>query len=209
VNGFEAALRAHTDPTQIGVLQKRTAPSDAVFGIRMGDLFAVAKAHAAMPLDEVQELLTSPFYEVRMGAFCILDFQAKGRNPDRPALCALYLEHHDRITAWDMVDRAAPSVVGGHVTDAGPLRGLAAAADPLRRRTAITAPLWWVRHGGSLDGLFEIAAVLAGDHDPLVHKAVGIALTHAGGREPAQVERFLAEHDIPAALTRAARAKIA
>ncbi len=42
-----------------------------------------------------------------------------------------------------MVDRAAPRVVGGYLAsrDLAPLHELAASAAPLRRRTAITAPL--------------------------------------------------------------------
>ncbi len=61
-----------------------------------------------------------------------------------------------------MVDRAAPSVVGGHLTGRScrPLRALAAAKDPLRRRTAITAPLWFVRRGDEAD--FAPAVVVTG-----------------------------------------------
>ena len=88
------------------------------------------------------------------------------------------------------------------------LHTLAAAEDPLRRRTAITAPLWSVRRGDEADlaELFSLAAVLVADPEPVVHKAVGIALEHAGARDPQAVVEFLEEHaeTMPRAVLRAA-----
>lgn len=125
-----------------------------------------------------------------MGALCILDFRAKARRAndvERERLYRLYVDHHDRITTWDMVDRAAPSVVGGWPLgrDPAPLHELAGDLDPLRRRTAITAPLWFVRYGRPDDfaALFPLAAALVDDPEPVVSSAVGIALKHAGGRD--------------------------
>ena len=77
-----------------------------------------------------------------------------------------------------------------------PLHALAAAEDPLRRQTAITAPLCFVRRGDEahLAEVFSLAEVLVADPEPVVHKAVGIALKHAGARDPRAVVDFLAEH---------------
>jgi 3-methyladenine DNA glycosylase AlkD len=152
-----------------------------------------------------------------LGAVCILDFRAKDRHADdaeRERLYRLYLDNHDRITTWDMVDRAAPSVVGGYLLgrSAAPLHDLAAAREPLRRRTAITAPLWFVRYGDAADlrTVFALAAVLAEDPDPVVHNAVGIALKHAGTRDPDAVVAFLDRHasTMPRAAVRYAVAKL-
>jgi 3-methyladenine DNA glycosylase AlkD len=114
-----------------------------------------------------------------------------------------------------MVDRAAPSVVGGHLLgrSCAPLHELARSRDPLRRRTAITAPLWFIRYGGDADlaQVLPVAALLAADPDPVVHRAVGIALKHAGARDPAAVRAFLDEHraTMPRAAVRMAGAKLA
>ncbi len=62
-----------------------------------------------MPLTEIELLLESDYYEVRMGAVSIMDFQAKTKKlPDdhRQALYELYIGRHDRINNWDFVDRA-------------------------------------------------------------------------------------------------------
>jgi 3-methyladenine DNA glycosylase AlkD len=199
--GFVAALHGARDPDQRRAIAQRLGPHDETHGIRMRDLFAAARAAAAMPLDEVGSLFASPLYEVRLGAICILDFRAKARRVDdteRRRLYDLYLGHHDRITTWDMVDRAAPSVVGGFLAgrSTAPLHDLARSPDPLRRRTAVTAPLHFVRHGTAQDveAAFPLAAALAADPDPVVHKAVGILLKHAGARDAAAVVAFLDEH---------------
>jgi 3-methyladenine DNA glycosylase AlkD len=86
-----------------------------------------------------------------------------------------------------MVDRAAPRVVGGHLAgrSKAPLFELAAAAEPLRRRTAITAPLYFVKAGSDEDVAagFDVAARLADDPEPVVRRAVAIFLKHAGRRQ--------------------------
>lgn len=194
-----ARLEALRSAEELATVRKRLAPDEAAFGLRMRALFDVAKAHTDLPLDEVDRLLDHPAYEPRMAAMCILDFRARRRLDDdqRRALYELYLDRHDAITTWDMVDRAAPRVVGGYLAgrSAAPLHDLAAAPEPLRRRTAITAPLQFVR-AGSDDDLaegFAVATRLADDRDPTVYKAVGIFLKHASTRDSASLHRFLAQ----------------
>jgi 3-methyladenine DNA glycosylase AlkD len=200
-SGFLDALCALRSESELAVVRRRLGPGDDAIGLRMKDLFDTAKAARRMPLEQVEALFADDRYEARLGALCILDFRARARDATEDArrtYYELYLRHLDRITTWDMVDRAAPSVVGGHLLgrSSAPLVELAGAAAPLRRRTAITAPLWFARYGDAADlrGLFEVAALLAADPDPVVHKAVGIALKHAGGRDAPAVERFLDTH---------------
>lgn len=213
-----AALRRRGSTAELPAIRRRLAPGDEAFGIRMRDLFDTAKQAMGMPLDEVERLFDSDLFEARLGAVCILDFRARARragDPEREALHDLYLGHHDRITSWDMVDRAAPSVVGGHLLgrSCAPLHELAHSGGPLQRRTAVTAPLWFVRYGSDADvaEVLPLAAVLATDPDPVVHLAVGIALKHAGGRLPGPVAAFLDEHaaTMPRAAVRSAVAKLA
>jgi len=168
------------------------------FGVRMGTLFAVAKRHTDLPLAEVVRLLAHPAFEPRMAAMCVLDFKARRKGPghhERGTLARTYLGHHDRITTWDMVDRAAPRVVGLWLVgrDKHLLHDLAVSPEPLRRRTAMTAPLGFLGTD-DLEAGFEVAAMLAADPDPLVHKPVGIFLKHAGAHDASRVSMFLDEH---------------
>lgn len=210
-----ADLRAVADP--VAHPNRHYAGGGEVLGVRMGTLFDVAKRYTAMPLEEVGRLLDDEAYEPRLAAFCVLDFFVRRpRVPDdeREARYRLYLDRHDRIDTWDMVDRAAPRVVGGHLRDRSrePLFELARSADPLRRRTAMTAPLAYTRppHPDGVADLLRLAELLADDADPVVRKPVGIALKHAGGADPEAVRAFLerAGDRLPPALRRAAREKL-
>lgn len=198
---FLAEVHARRSPSELPLLRKRLAPGEPALGIRMRDLFDAAKRASAMPVDEVETLLADDLYEARMGAFCILDLKARDRRcgpVEREGLCRTYLAHHDRITTWDMVDRAAPSVVGGHLLgrSTSVLHDLARSPDPLRRRTAVTAPLWFVRHGddSDLEQVPRLAELLAPDPHPVVHLAVGTLLKHTGARAPHLVAPLLRQH---------------
>jgi hypothetical protein len=179
-------------------VRKRVAPEEEAFGVPMGTLFGVAKRHTSLPLSEVQQLLAHPAYEPRLAALCILDFKARRKRIDghgRGTLARTYLGHHDRITTWDMVDRAAPRVIGLWLVgrDKQILRDLALSPQALRRRTAMTAPLGLL-DTEDVDVGWELAVQLAGDRDPLVHKPVGIFVKHAGERDRDRLVAFLEEH---------------
>ncbi|WP_199539088.1 DNA alkylation repair protein [Desertihabitans brevis] len=191
------ALQARADPAELPKVRRRLAPDEPAIGIRMRELFDVARWASTLPLGEVERLLDQPTYEARMCAVCVLDLQVRDRLGD-PARQQLYLRRHDRITTWDMVDRAAPRVLGGPLLG-GPyevLHELAASADPLRRRSAITAPLLFVRQGSDADltAGYVVASALAADPEPVVHQAVGTFLKHAGERAPLMLNAFLTSH---------------
>lgn len=193
-------LKALATPAELPKVRKRLAADEPAFGLRMRDLFDTAKAHTDLDLKQIERLLDHPAYEPRMVAFCILDFKARRRlkDTDRRVLCQTYLRRHDSITTWDMVDRAAPRVVGGYLSG-GPydlLDELASSDHALRRRSAITAPLFFVRSDtpADLEAGFAIAERLLIDPEPVVHNAVGIFLKHAGTRDPDRLHATLSAH---------------
>ncbi|GAA4283252.1 hypothetical protein GCM10022261_07830 [Brevibacterium daeguense] len=194
------ALREFQSDAELARVRKRLSPDEPAIGTRMDDLVTVAREHAGLELAEVRKLLDHPSYEARMAAMCILDFRARSDPDDdeRRALCRVYLERHDRITTWDMVDRAAPQVVGGWFVgrDKKNLIDLAGSACPLRRRTAITAPLHFLQAGDDDDVAAgtAIARRLVSAPEPVVHKAVGIFLRRLGSRDRDQLLGFLREH---------------
>jgi hypothetical protein len=188
-----------------------------LLGVRMGTVFEIAQRHSGMMLGEVERLLDVSEYEPRLAAFCVMDFQVRRRgvtDGEREQRYRLYLDRHDAIDSWDMVDRAAPRVVGGYLRDRSrePLFVLAASGDPLRRRTAMTAPLAYTRPAdpAGIADLLRLAERLATDPDPVVSKPVGIALKHAGAVAPDEVRAFLDRvgDRLPAPVRREARAKL-
>jgi 3-methyladenine DNA glycosylase AlkD len=164
-------------------------------GMRMGDLFALAKTYDAMEPAEIRKLLTDPVDEVRLGAVSIMDFQARSRktSPDRRLeLYELYMHNHDRIDNWSLVDRAAPYVVGGYLWDRSrePLYELARSPRPMERRTAIVATYYFIRQH-DLEDTFRIGAILAHDPDELVQKAVGGWVREAGKQDVGKLRSYL------------------
>ena len=192
-------LRSHAKPGE--VVHKHYPGGGEMLGVPMRSTFDTAKAFSGLPLTEVDLLLDEPSYEARLAGFCVLDFQARRAklpHDDRRAAYELYLRRHDAIDSWDMVDRAAPHVIGRYLLARSrhPLFELARSAEPLRRRTAITAPLYFARFGTAADlaDLFAIAELLLGDDDPVVSKPVGIALKYAGVVDEVALRAFLDQH---------------
>jgi 3-methyladenine DNA glycosylase AlkD len=170
------------------------------FGSRpgMGQVFALAKAHMDMPLAEVRTLLASPDHLAKVGAVSIMDFQARSRKTsedDRRALFELYIDEHERIDTWDLVDRSAIWVVGDYLRDKprDVLYELARSDRPMERRTAILSTFAFIRDG-DLDDAYRIAELLLGDGEDLVHKAVGWMLREAGKRDEPRLRAFLDQH---------------
>ena len=91
---------------------------DVFMGVRMGQIFEMAKAYIHMPLEEIELLLQSPIHEIRTGALSIIDKQARSKKTtldQRKLLYELYLRNTGRINNWDLVDICAPRVVGGYL----------------------------------------------------------------------------------------------
>src|SRR5215204_3348063 len=89
-------------------------------GIPMGQLFDLAKDFVGASPEEIEVLLDRPDHPPRVVAVSIMDFQARRKaTPERRRreLYDLYLRRHDRIDTWDLVDRAAPHVIGGYLWD--------------------------------------------------------------------------------------------
>jgi DNA alkylation repair enzyme len=166
--------------------------------IPMRLLFELAKDFVAASPEEIEMLLDRPDHPPRVVAVSIMDFQARrNATPDgmRRELYDLYLRRHDRIDTWDLVDRAAPHVVGGYLWDKSrePLYRLAASPHWFERRTSIVSTWFFIRRD-DLDDTFRIAEILATDPEDLVQKAVGGWIREAGKRDEPRLRDFLDRH---------------
>jgi 3-methyladenine DNA glycosylase AlkD len=171
---------------------------DVIWGVRMGQVFALAKEFVEMPLDEVEKLLESPIHEARVGAVSIMDFQARSKKTTegrRKELFDLYIKRHDRISTWDLVDRSAIYVVGGYLFDKPrkALYKLARSKKMPERRTAIVSTGYFIRQG-DVDDTFKIAEMLVNDKDDLIHKATGWMLRAAGDVDRQKLMAFLEKY---------------
>ena len=168
---------------------------DIVWGVRMGQVFALAKEFIDMAPDEIEKLLESPVHEARVGAVSVMDFQARRKKtPEerKKELFDLYLRRHDRINSWDLVDRSAPYVVGGYLFDKPRdiLYKLARSKAMPERRTAMVSTGYFIRQGDVTD-TFKIADMLLNDEQDLIHKATGWMLRAAGDVDRQNLLTFL------------------
>lgn len=194
---FIKTLRQHQSDVDLEK-NRRFYPEDKknkCMGVRMKTIFDTAKAAKLMPLTELEKLFDSPYYEIRMGAVSIMDFQARDKKiteTERKALYTLYLRQHDRINNWDLVDRSAPHVVGGYLADKPKtiLYKLAKSKNVWERRTAIVSTWFFIR-GSQVDDTFRIAELLVEDKHEMIHKAVGSWIREAGKRDKKRLIEFL------------------
>jgi 3-methyladenine DNA glycosylase AlkD len=197
---FERRLREHQSDEELRKIQRYFADgtSGVFLGVRMGTVFALAKEFIDLPPPELERLLESDVHELRAGALSVMDKQARRkRTPPvrRRELYELYLRRHDRIDNWDLVDLAAPYVVGGYLADQprDVLYELARSQNRWERRTAITATAYFIRQGDVGD-TFAVAELLLDDPEDLVHKSTGGWLRAAGDKDRDRLLAFLGQH---------------
>ena len=168
---------------------------DVFVGVRMGQVFALAKEFIEMPTGEIEKLLENKVHEARVGALSIMDKQGRRKKtPEsrRKELFDLYLQRMEKINNWDLVDLGAPYVVGRYLFD-NPrdlLYELARSENLWERRTAIVATSYFIRQGDVAD-TFEIAEILVYDDHDLIHKATGGWIREAGKKDRQRLLGFL------------------
>jgi 3-methyladenine DNA glycosylase AlkD len=193
---FMEQLEKHRSPEKAEKHKHLKADEhDIILGVRMGQVFALAKEFIDMPVSELEKMLQSPVHEVRVGALSIMDKQARRKKtPEshRKALFDLYIKLHDHINNWDLVDLAAPNVIGGYLVDKPRdiLYTLARSQNTWERRTAMVSTGYFIRNGET-DDAFEIAEILVNDDHDFIHKATGWMLREAGKQNRERLLTFL------------------
>ncbi len=202
---FIVRLKTHCSAEELKKIQRyfksgegEYGEGDEFMGVRMGQIFALAKEFIDMPPSEIEKLLESPIHEVRVGAVSIMDWQARDKKTSearRKELFDLYIKRHDRINNWDLVDRSAPYVVGGYLYDKprAILYKLARSKNMWERRTAIVSTFYFIRKG-EIEDTFKIAEMLLNDKEDLIHKAAGGWLREAGKKDRSRLLRFLDQY---------------
>ncbi len=178
--------------------RKDTNPKNKTLGVRMKFIFDTAREFDQLSAKEIEKLLDSPYYEVRMGGVSIMDFKARDRKiteDEKKILFDLYINKHSRIDNWDLVDRSAPYVVGGYLNDKPreKLYKLAKSKNVWERRTSIVSTYYFIRKGDVTE-TFKIAELLVNDEHDLIQKAVGSWIRHAGGHDKKLLKTFLEKY---------------
>jgi 3-methyladenine DNA glycosylase AlkD len=169
-------------------------------GVGFSDVFTLAKKYYRMDTKDIIKLLNNDYYEIRMAAVAIMGYQAK--DPEIPEnrkteLFNLYLDYHDRIDNWDLVDRASYLVIGeyllGKEESIKPLFELAESDDPWRRRSAIVSTFAYLRKK-DVSVTLKIAEKLLMDEHEYVQRALGSWLREATKVDQKKTLEFLKSH---------------
>ncbi len=164
------------------------------------------------PLDEVPELLMSPWHEVRLCGLLIMVEKfsrlAKKRLENdetaivgRDEIVKMYLHHAERANNWDLVDLSAPKILGHwlllptHLGDKQQIMDSLAASSCLWKQRMSMVSTWKTTQQGDPSWCLRYAEWhLHHPHD-LMHKAVGWMLREVGKRCSMDLLRqFLERH---------------
>lgn len=200
---IQKTLRSMADPEiaahSIGFFKTgkgQYGEGDIFLGIRVPDLRKTAQLFKDISLDVCVGILQSPYHEERMfGLIVLVNRFQKSQPEDRESIYHLYMDIVRYVNNWDLVDVSAPVIAGGYFLDKDPLPLVDMAKSSLlwERRISMVATWAFIRNGRT-DLTFQIAEILMGDTEDLIHKAVGWMLREAGKRDLPALEGFLKRH---------------
>lgn len=169
---------------------------DQFLGVRVPKQRAIAKEYRELSLEQIQELLQSPWHEVRLTALLILvyKYQKLTSVKDRKKIFRFYILHSDRVNNWDLVDSTA-KYISGHFLyeysrDRSVLYELSDSESLWKRRIAIMSTFYFIDKS-DFDMTLELAEKFLTDTEDLIHKATGWMLREIGKKDEALLREFL------------------
>jgi hypothetical protein len=94
---FVERLESHRSPEELKKYhryfrfdERQPDAGDQFMGVRMGQVFELAKEFITMPLDQIEKLLESPIHEVRAGGCSIMSKQATNKKTPESRRKELY-----------------------------------------------------------------------------------------------------------------------
>lgn len=163
---------------------------DKFMGVVVPKIKLVAKDFQDASLDTIQELLESPWHEMRSCALFILCLQVqKGVSRE---IFDFYLSQTHHINNWDLVDASAPKIVGRYLLDKprDVLYRLAESDLLWENRIGIIATHTFIKHG-ELDDTYKLALKMMQHPHDLMHKAIGWMLREAGKVDDTRLYEFI------------------
>jgi 3-methyladenine DNA glycosylase AlkD len=154
------------------------------------------KPYTGLSPKAAHPLLRSPIHEQRLAALFLLVAQfQKGTKKTQQEIYRFYMKNLKYVNNWDLVDLSAWQIVGGYLFEKSrkPLYVLAKSPNLWKRRVAIIATFYDIKQHEFHETL-KIAKMLVGDHEDLIHKAVGWMLREVGKRAVKVEEGFLKQH---------------
>ncbi len=165
------------------------AEHDKFLGVTAPNLRVIASQYKNLCLDDLQDIISSPFNEERLLALLILSSQFKENSQE---VYQFYLQNIDYVNNWNLVDNSAHLIIGAYHENKPRdlLYELALSTSLWKRRIAMVST-WWFIKKNDLEDTFLLAKNLLNDKHDLIHKAAGWMLREAGKRDQIRLVSFL------------------
>ncbi|PIN90440.1 DNA alkylation repair protein [Candidatus Pacearchaeota archaeon CG10_big_fil_rev_8_21_14_0_10_35_13] len=145
-------------------------------------------------IEELEEMLTNEYHEIRLTALLMLTARYEKKNEERKKIKELYLRNTKNINNWDLVDLSAPRIIGAWVlknpSEKKILYEMARSKDLWKKRIAIISTAWLIKNNQYKETI-ELSEILLEDKHDLIHKAVGWMLRELGKKNEPALELFL------------------
>ena len=166
---------------------------DMFLGVTVPNIREVAKEFKDVNFDVIEELIHSPWHEMRMCALLILVNNSK-KEVTKDTF-DFYLSQTKYINNWDLVDLSAPQITGRFLLDKSReiLYKLAESDMLWDNRIAIVSTLTFIRNN-DLDDTYKLSLKMMHHKHDLMHKAIGWMLREAGKRNTKRLYDFVQEY---------------
>lgn len=185
---------------------------DEFLGLKVPQTREVVKHATDLPLQEIPQLLTNRYHEVRLCGLLLLVAKFEKLSTKRLAdnqqamsgrdeIVTMYLKYAHHANNWDLVDLSAPKILGHWLMlpttlgDKMAITDALAHSDNLWRQRMSMVCTWWTSRQGDPSWCLRYATMhLRHPHD-LMHKAVGWMLRELGKQVSMDLLRdFLEQH---------------
>lgn len=167
---------------------------DKFLGVMVPKIRSAVNSHwKTVKDDELEDLVTSPYHELRLAGLLVLvkKFE-KADTKEQKNIFDYYLSHLKYINNWDLIDLTSPHIIGKYLltSDRKILYDFARSSSLWGRRVAILSTFAFIRNNDFKDTIAISEILLHDDHD-LIHKAVGWMLREMGERDISMLTSFL------------------
>lgn len=169
---------------------------DRFMGVSVPQVRLISKRNRDISIDEVEQLLASPWHEARQCALFILTLQyQRAKAEERKTIVDFYLSHTDRINNWDLVDVSAHYILGDYLLSHSReiLYRLAESPSLWENRIAMVSTYAFIRKG-ELDDTYALATRMMHHPHDLMHKAIGWMLREAGKKDVERLTRYVKQY---------------
>lgn len=172
---------------------------DLFLGVKVPDQRAVAKEYyAKISLEELSELIASPYHEHRLTALIMLisKFEKTKDLSVKEEIINFYLKHLDFVNNWDLVDTTCYKILGRYAFEnqkENLLRELADSDQMWHKRIAVVGTMHYIKKGSFELTKEFVTQNLYHPHD-LMHKANGWLLREMGNKNEAELISYLNQY---------------